>query len=532
MCGICGFYGKKNKQLLEGMVGILSHRGPDDCGFYIDDAISLGHRRLSIIDLSPSGRQPLENEDSSITLVFNGEIYNFKELKKNLLAKGHKFRSKTDSEVIVHLYEELGEDFLAELNGMFALAIWDKKARKLILARDRIGIKPLYYTLTKNRFIFASEIKAILKDEEVRKEINPEGFDLFMAFQCIPNNSTMFKGIRKVPPAEMLIFQKGKINFKKYWELTKKDIGLKNYKETIKDLLSDSTAKRLISDVPLGVLLSGGLDSSSLVALASQVKQTPLETFSVGFGEASDELAYAKIVADKFKTNHHEFIVRPETVENLLDKIVWHMDEPLADGGALATFLVSEVIREQVKVVLVGEGSDEVFGGYSWHKLANLPAAFLPYSLRRKLYFYLTTFYKGKNKKPLRDSYALFDQTKDANLFRKMSDFEIKRILPNSLLMKVDKMTMAHSIEARVPFLDHRIIEYLYSLSFKMPPGRIVGKKIIKDIFKDILPEPILRRRKQGFILPMNKWLLGDMKNFAKDTVLNSKLYFPLCQYK
>jgi asparagine synthase (glutamine-hydrolysing) len=527
MCGICGFYGKKDRSLLEGMTKTLAHRGPDDQGFYEDEFVSLGHRRLSIIDLSPAGHQPIQNEDGSMQLVFNGEIYNFKELKSDLAAKGHKFRSKTDSEVIVHLYEEFGDDFLKYLNGMFGLCLWDKKEKKLILARDRIGIKPLYYTQTKNRFLFASEIKSILKDREIKKEISPEGFDIFMAFQCIPNNSTMFRGIEKVPPANMLVFQDGRIQLKQYWKPEPKEIELKNITEKIKDLLTDSVKLRLISDVPLGVLLSGGLDSSALVALASKIKQEPLETFSVGFGEANDELPYAKIVAKRFNTNHHEFIVRPKSLEGLLDKIVWHMDEPLADGGAVATYLVSEIVKDQVKVVLVGEGSDEVFGGYSWHKLANFPVNLLPYSLKRKFYFYLTTFYKGQKRNIFRDPYALFDKPADSNLFKRMSDFELKSILPNSLLMKVDKMTMAHSIEARVPFLDHRIIEYMYSLSFSLSPEKIVGKKLIKKIFTNILPEPVLRRRKHGFLIPMNKWLLGDMKEFAQDVLFNSKMYFP-----
>jgi len=531
MCGICGFCNFKEPGLIGKMTNALLHRGPDDHGFYEDELVSLGHRRLSVIDLSERAREPLQNEDGSMQLVFNGEIYNFEEIRKFLETKGHRFSSNTDSEVVVHAYEEFGDAFVNRFNGMFAFALWDKKERKLILVRDRIGIKPLYYTQTKNRFLFASEIKAILKDSEVDRKINIDGFNLFMAFQCIPDNCTMFKGIEKIPPGHILIFKEGNIVLKKYWQLEKGGINLVKHTQQVKDLLIDSVRLRLKSDVPVGVLLSGGIDSSILVSIASKFSSKQLKTFTVGFGKHDDEFGYANIVAKKFDTQHYEFMVRPMDLKNLLNKIVYHMDEPLADGGAIANYLVSETVRSEVKVILVGEGSDEIFGGYKWHKLSCLPFNFLPEIAKRKLYFYLTTFCTNNKEIPfnflVQRFNDLLEKNRKHNFFNKMSQFELKHILPNSLLMKVDKMTMAHSIEARVPFLDHRVIEYLYNLSLTLRPEKIVGKRIIKEAFKDNLPKIIIKRRKHGFIVPIGEWLRNDLKDFAEDILLYSKTFYP-----
>ena len=533
MCGICGFYGRKDKKLLDGMMGVLAHRGPDDEGTYEDNFVSLGHRRLSIIDLSQQAREPLTNEDGSIQLIFNGEIYNFEALRKILESCGHRFLSNTDAEVVVHAYEEFGDGFIKRLNGMFAFCIWDRKNKKLLLARDRIGIKPLYYAKTKDRFLFASEAKSILKDDNIDRRVSRQGFGVYMAFQCIPGDFTMFDAIKKVPPAHTLTLKDGIITLNKYWELERTDINIKkDYVEKIKDLLTDSVRLRLISDVPLGVLLSGGLDSSILTALAARSRGEPVQTFSVGFGQASDELPYAKIVAEKFKTKHHELIIKPESIEDMLSEIVWHMDEPLADGGAIATYFACRALKSKVKVVLVGEGSDEIFGGYSWHRLSCGPFNLLPYQLKKRIYFYLTTFYKGGDCTIFDNFSRAFENflslDSQDNLFEKMSQFEVKHILPNSLLMKVDKMTMAHSIEARVPFLDHRIVEYMYNLSHALGPGEIVGKKIIRKCFGSILPQEVLRRKKHGFILPVNKWLFSDIKDFVRDVLMNKRKFFPV----
>jgi len=531
MCGICGFYGKQNKKLLEEMTGALLHRGPDDYGFYEDSLVSLGHRRLSIIDLSQRGRQPMQNEDGSIQLVFNGEIYNFRELRKELVAKGHIFASNTDSEVVIHAYEQWGQGCVERFNGMFAFALWDTKNKKLLLVRDRIGIKPLYYARTKNRFIFASELKALIKDKDIDRGLNSEKVNIFMAFQCIRDDSTVFNDVNKLKPGHMLIFQNEKVEIERYWQLKKNpQYNSKEYVNKLKELLVDSVRLRLVSDVPLGVLLSGGLDSSILTALASKLSSDKIQTFSVGFGETSDEFAYAKIVAEKFDTKHNEVVVTPYSLRGLLDKITYSLDEPLADGGAFATYLAAEALKSQVKVLLVGEGSDELFGGYSWHSLACFPLSLLPYQVKKKVYFYLTTFYQGNDRKVFNDFSNIFDHLFEsdlkANFFSKMSAFETKYILPNSLLMKVDKMTMAHSIEARVPFLDHRIVEVAYNLSLGLSPINIVSKKIPKALFKEMLPRAILKRKKHGFILPVQKWLFGDLKSYAQDVLLNSRSVF------
>ena len=513
------------------MCDVIKHRGPDQHGIYIDDLVSLGQRRLSIIDLSENGRQPLFNENRTIVLICNGEIYNFKELREELVNKGHIFKSNSDSEVIIHAYEEHKEECVKNFRGMFAFALYDIKERKLILVRDRFGIKPLYYAKTKERFLFASEIKSMLQDQALPRQINYLGYDLYLAFQCIPSEETMFKGINKLGPGQILTFKDGDYSIKKYWNFPtlKNSSEEHNLTEILRkefDLLSESVKIHLISDVPVGILLSGGLDSSSVVGLIRAKDREKIKTFTVGFGRSDDELSFAKKVSEHFNTEHQEFIVKPKLIPAVLEKIVWHMDEPLADGGAIPTFLVSQVLKSLVKVILVGEGGDETFGGYNWYKLSVFPLQILPASIKRRLYFYLTTFcyqWRGKKDNVYNKFRGMFNQEiKDKkNIFQlQMSLFEIKNILPNSLLMKVDKMTMAHSIEARVPFLDHRLVEYLFST-----PGRfsqkIIEKKELRTMMKNILPREILTRKKQGFILPTNQWLRNDLRDFCYDKLVS-----------
>ena len=325
MCGIFGFTGRKDNQYLQEMAKALIHRGPDDQGFYEDDYMSMGQRRLSIIDLSPNGRQPMSNESSTIWVTVNGEIYNYRDLKAELLSRGHLFRSSSDSEVVVHAYEEYGEDFLLKLEGMFALALWDSRKRKLILSRDRIGIKPLYYAQTSNRLIFASEIKAILRDTSVRREVNEASFWRYLAFQCDISNETMFKGIYKLEPGSLLILENNELVIKKYWSLGKGGLE-KTSEDQVSAALVNAVNSHLVSDVPVGVLLSGGLDSSSIVAIMHEQQVKNIETFTVGFGQPDDEFNDAKLVADRFKTRHHELLIEAGDLKNLLNKIVWHMD--------------------------------------------------------------------------------------------------------------------------------------------------------------------------------------------------------------
>ncbi|MFA4842509.1 MAG: asparagine synthase (glutamine-hydrolyzing) [Candidatus Omnitrophota bacterium] len=515
MCGICGFYGDKNSELLKGMARVIMHRGPDDEGFYESDKVSLAHRRLSIIDLSPSARQPMHNEDSSIWIVVNGEVYNYKDLRQDLISRGHKFASLSDSEVVVHAYEEWGEDFVSRLSGMFAFVLWDKNKDKLILVRDRLGIKPLYYAQSSRGFLFASEIKSILQDGFLKRQLNRKGFWQYLAFQCIITDETMFEGVYKLEPATILTFQQGKITRRKYWELQKPV--KESSEQEVFAALKDAISSHLVSDVPVGVLLSGGLDSSSLVAIMHEQGVNNIETFTVGFGEPDDEFTFAGVVADKFNTKHHEIKIVPQNLKAALSKIVWHMDEPLSDGGAIATYLAAEKIKEFVKVVLVGEGGDEALGGYNWYRLSAFPFNLMPFALRKEIYFYLTTYYRGALREPQEVFLGRFDG-KDSFL-DSVVNFEINYILPNSLLMKVDKMTMAHALEARVPFLDYKFLQIAYGLKNSKKVSLFTTKKALRRIMSGLLPQDILKRRKHGFMLPVYKLLTGDLKDFTYDIV-------------
>src|SRR3989338_6635270 len=528
MCGICGFYGRKDRPLLEAMAGVLIHRGPDDSGFYEDELVSLGHRRLSIIDLSPQGRQPMANEDNTVWLVFNGEIYNFQDLRAELENKGHSFRSHTDSEVILHSYEEYGLDCVDNFRGMFAFALWDTKKRRLVICRDRIGKKPLYYWQNGERLLFASEIKSLLCCREILREVNRDGFYSFLSFQYVPGVETAVKNIFRVPPGNMLIAENGTVKLREYWSIRKivnsgGDISPDKAIERMGHLLEESVSLRLVSDVPLGVLLSGGLDSSSITALISRSGVKSIKTFSAGFGEESDEFKYARIVSGEFNAEHREFIVRPDNLSLMLKKIIWHMDEPIADGGAFATYMISEVVKEYVKVILVGEGADELFAGYSWHRLAGAGFALVPGAIKNRAYFYLNTFYRGKKNQP--DIYHGFEERFNLKGVRRdflsrMMFFELENLLPNCLLMKVDKMTMAHSLEARAPFLDHKLIEFAAALPAGFKIRGCTNKYILRKFMEKKLPPEIVNRKKRGFLVPITKWLNGELKEYAEDILL------------
>ncbi len=528
MCGICGFYGRKDRQLLEAMANSLLHRGPDDSGFYEDELVGLGHRRLSIIDLSPQGKQPMANEDDTLRLVFNGEIYNFRDLRVDLENKGHIFKSHTDSEVILHSYEEYGLECVDNFRGMFAFALWDRRKRRLVLCRDRIGKKPLYYWQDGRGLIFASEIKSLLCCRDIPRQVNQEGFYSFLAFQYVPGVQTAVKDVFRVPPGNMLIVENGRVSLREYWSIRKvvnsrEDNSPDQNIERMGCLLEESVRLRLVSDVPLGILLSGGLDSSSITALISRSGAKSIRTFSAGFGEESDELKYARTVSREFNTEHREFIVRPDNLALTLKKIVWHMDEPIADGGAFATYMIAETVRQYVKVILVGEGADELFAGYSWHRLAGPGFAFVPQALKNRAYFYLNTFYRRQNKQP--DIYKEFKQRFNLegcrrDFLSRMMFFELENLLPDCLLMKVDKMTMAHSLEARAPFLDHKLVELAAALPVKFKIRDSVNKYILRKFMEDKLPAEIVNRKKRGFLVPITKWLNGGLKKYAEDMLL------------
>lgn len=526
MCGICGFVNYRDDKLLGRMTQTLSHRGPDNDGFFVSPDVSFGHRRLSIIDLSDKGKQPMFNEDKTVAIILNGEIFNFPELRERLIKEGHKFRSKTDTETIVHSYEQYGIEKTASLlRGFFSFALWDNKKKILFLVRDRIGVKPLYYFQENQNLFFASEIKAILENREIKRKINERAYKQYLVFQATLGEQTMFEGIKKVPPATIITFKGEKIVKTKYWELKKDEkiskIPGEEKTGRLKDLLLDSVESRLLSDVPLGVLLSGGLDSSSIVALMSELGREKIKTFSVGFGEPDDELKYARLVADRFKTDHKEIIIKPKEIQKVLTEIVWHQDEPLADGGGIATYLTAKEVSKYVKVVLVGEGGDELFGGYSWYKLGLSQSRIVPEEIRKRIYFYLTTF---SRQGIYPDFKKIFDKKED-NFLSKMIKFEVENILPNSLCMKVDKMMSAFGLEAREPFLDHKLAEFCFSLPVEDRVNFNSGKVLFRKVMEDALPNEILKRRKHGFLLPTGKWLNGKLKGFAKETLLSKQSY-------
>lgn len=558
MCGICGIYGIEDKALIERMLYVLKHRGPDDSGIYTDDNISMGHARLSIIDLTEKGRQPMSNEDGNIWLSVNGEIYNFLELRAELEKKGHRFYSNSDSEAIIHTYEEYGLDFANKLRGMFALALYDKDKKRLILARDPIGKKPLYYYFDGEVLTFASEIKAIL-EAEIKREIDKDALCAYLAYQYTLGERTLFKGIKKMLPGNMLILEQGKLKIQKYWDIKENLIhaGEDYFVKKLRALLEESTRLRMVADVPVGAFLSGGIDSSAVVALARPHVENDFHTFSVGF-ETFSEQEYAKIVSQHLNTEHHELIITADMVAKDLPKIAWHYDEPLGDAAIINNYYLSREARKYVKVVLAGEGGDELFAGYPNYQ-RNLK---INYMLRIPLLKFMAKNFmnlmpeggtrNGSNKLKRIKRYAKFfmDSTLESahlNTTREMSDDEIreisdltpfninslavypqnlqtalgrmqavdcKNLLPEKFLMKADKGTMANSVEERLPLLDREVIEFAFSIPprLKIKKGR--EKYILRKAVEDLLPEEIINRPKMGFGTTVGHWMeneLGEM---------------------
>ncbi len=557
MCGIFGFTGTNDLKLLKKMGNVIKYRGPDDVGYYIDNFISMGVRRLSIIDLK-TGHQPIHNEDESLWIVFNGEIYNYKDLRDYLVKKGHKFYTKTDTEVILHAFEEYGPNCVQKLNGMFGFAIWDSKNNSLFIARDRIGIKPVHYALINNELFFASEIKSILENKNYNPKVSDEGLNALLSYRFVPAPLTMFEGIKKLKPGCYLIFKDKKITIKKYWYLSINPV-INNEKEALKkieNLFSDSVKKRLISDVPLGSFLSGGIDSSSIVAFMSKYASSPVKTFSVGFGDKNDELSYARKVSEVFNTEHYELLVTSET-SKFLEKLTWHLDEPLADATIIPTYLISKFARKYVKVVLSGEGGDELFAGYKKYiqllRLNNLTKV-VPYRIKqkfpiisknpvvRRFCLYL------KNSNNICEGYnvysKVFDEEEKKELFRKNISnnklniyprcklpnlnsillFDINYWLPDDLLIKGDRMMMAASIEGRFPFLDHRFVEYCVKIHPRMKIKGFQSKYLLKKLMKNKLPKEIIRRRKQGFTVPIKSWLKNELNDLAEELLLDKNI--------
>lgn len=579
MCGIAGVIqpesrGSVDLEVLRRMNKSLTHRGPDDEGYYLKGPVGLAMRRLKIIDLE-GGHQPLSNETGDVWTIFNGEIYNFRELRDELTAKGHRFRTATDTEVIVHLYEEKGEDFVGRLRGMFAIALWDEQAQKLLLVRDRIGIKPLHYWFQEGALAFASEIKALLEYPAVGREVSLPALNDYLSFLYIPAPRTIYQEIQKLPPGHLARYQQGKFEIRSYWDFgdfIERGRDEEEWIELLRRALRESVQAHLVSDVPLGAFLSGGMDSSTVVAWMSQAASEPVKTYSIGFPDSRfNELPYAQQVAKRFRTEHHEERVEPGAFE-LLPKIVSAFDEPFADSSAIPTYLVSRFARRHVTVALSGDGGDELFGGYLWtqkeiwlERFRRLPAffgkgtasLFLPQGYRplREKGFWnaVRRFYYDAALSPP-ESYArramcfqpwmvsgllapsvleevsqegslvlirsFFEKSADRSLIDQFLYLDSKIYLPDDLLTKVDRMSMAHSLEVRVPLLDHKLAELAFSIPHRFKMKSRTTKYILKRAMQDLLPRAILRQRKQGFSIPLERWFRNELHSFARKILL------------
>ncbi len=574
MCGIFSIYyfdkdHQVNQQMVADATNTMIHRGPDDCGFFVLENIGLGHRRLSIIDLS-SGHQPMTNEDGNIVIVYNGEIYNYQEIRQGLRSKGHVFRTNCDTEVIVHAYEEWGTDCLHQFNGMFAFTLWDNRSKKLWVVRDRIGIKPLYYYVDKNVFICASEIKAILKTGLVRSELNENVLDAYFSVGYVPGPETMFKKIRKVLPGHFLLVSEEGIQQYEYWdfaEIYEEEIKEQQARGKIEALLTDCVRKRLISDVPVGAFLSGGLDSSVVVALMSNlISPEPVNTFTVAYHQGYSENQYANIVAEQFNTNHHVFYLDPDDFQDSIKTLLNFAEEPIVEPAAIALYHIAKLARENAIVLLSGEGSDEVFAGYYLYNfMAHLEKArrLIPDNIRRLCPRLGTLLPSLKHKKyldwlklPLENGYQgtssylspslkkelyhpdfmsskshyleeqfdrYFERVKTRDPLSRMLYVDTKTWLVDDLLVKADKMTMAASIELRVPFLDHRLVETAFALPSRLKLKKTQGKYLVKKIAEKYLPERIIYRKKMGFPVPTNDWFRGKLIGYVEDVANDLK---------
>lgn len=580
MCGIVGKLALDPPapvapELVSRMLATIRHRGPDDEGAYINGPVALGGCRLAIIDLSPHGHQPMTNEDASIWMVFNGEIYNFQELKADLEARGHRFRSRCDSEVVIHLYEEFGVNCLGHLRGMYAFAIWDTRDRSLFLARDRLGKKPLHYYHDGKVFLFASEPKAILLDPDVRTAPDPEAIHYYLTYGYVPSPLSAFRGFQKLAPAHYLLLRNGAARVERYWRLHYGRKGARTEPELceeIRERLREAVRLRMVSDVPLGALLSGGIDSSAIVAMMSELGGGPVKTFSIGFEEQDyDELKYARLVAQRFGTDHHECIVKPDGIE-MLSHLVWYYNEPYADSSALPTFYLSKLARLHVTVALSGDGGDENFAGYlryvtirrsqqlhrlPWWVKRSLAAAsrVVPNSLSPRHILqrgkrFVTDLNQGPCYRYARflsyfadllkaDLYTpefractstldsldpLLDALKSSDapdLLEAALDADVSLYLPDDLLVKMDIASMANSLEVRSPLLDHRFMEFVATIPSHQKVHRGVTKYIFRKSLEGILPREVIHRGKMGFEVPIKHWFRNELRGLAIEVLLD-----------
>ncbi|MEW6129333.1 MAG: asparagine synthase (glutamine-hydrolyzing) [Acidobacteriota bacterium] len=588
MCGICGIVGTPDEPLIKNMLAAIAHRGPDDEGIFIADAaegerVGLGHRRLSIIDLSSAGHEPMTDERRELWLTYNGEIYNFKEVRKELEKRGHKFKSDSDAEVVIYAYREWGLNSLALLNGMFAFALWDARDNSLLVARDRLGIKPLYYADTPAGFAFASEIKALLTIPNFKREVDLESLDQFLTFLWTPDPNTIFQGVKKLPPGHFLIYKNGKTEVREYWDVAFHEddtLSEPEWIERVREQIERSTRLQMIADVPLGAFLSGGIDSSSIVALMCGMSEQKVTTYTFGFKSEDlkydileDDVKYAREVGAKFATDYHEDFFEPQVME-LLPKLVYHLDEPVADPAVITSFLICKAARERLTVLLSGMGGDEVFAGYPRHLAVRLADAYnlIPSFISRPLVAAMPASVPGKfnavfrnTKKlarsaelPLRERYlgfgTYFNETEKQDLYanamrekttgfdamrahqkyfdkvagedfvNQMLYIDLKTFLPCLNLTYTDKTSMANSLEVRVPLLDHDLVELAARIPARLKIKGLTRKYILKKAAESWLPRNIIYRKKAGFSAPLRAWLRRDLRDMVEDLLSESNI--------
>ncbi|HVF89088.1 MAG TPA: asparagine synthase (glutamine-hydrolyzing) [Blastocatellia bacterium] len=581
MCGICGVVGNADEQLIRSMLAPIAHRGPDDEGVFVSETsaggrVGLGHRRLSIIDLSPAGHEPMADDSRRIWLTFNGEIYNFRQVRRELESLGHRFRSETDAEVIIYAYKEWGAGCLARLNGMFAFAIWDARDESLLLARDRLGIKPLYYADTPSGFGFASEIKALLAVPGFERAVDLAALDQFMTFLWTPDPGTVFRGVSKLPPGHYLVYRDGRAEISRYWDLHfEEDDSLSEdeWAERVRAQVSESVRAQMVADVPLGAFLSGGLDSSAIVALMVETATRKITTYTFGFKSddlrydiLEDDVKYARIMGERLRTDYHEEFLEPSVME-LLPKLVHHMDEPVADPAIITSYLICRSASERLTVLLSGMGGDEVFAGYPRHLAVRIAGAYnlIPQFVSRPLVAALPGSRPGRftalfrNTKKLARSAALpererylgfgtyfgedekralysgemsdragqfdpysehrkyFESVAGEDFINQMLYVDMKTFLPCLNLAYTDKTSMASSMEVRVPLLDHELIELSARIPARLKLKGLTRKYIFKRAAESWLPREIIHRKKAGFSAPLRAWLVRDLRDMVED---------------
>jgi asparagine synthase (glutamine-hydrolysing) len=580
VCGIAGIVRWDRRPVLEreirAMCGAMVHRGPDDEGIYLGDGVAIGMRRLSIIDLS-NGHQPVSNEDGSVWIVFNGEIYNYQALRRDLIARGHTFRTNSDTETIVHLYEEYGAGCVDHLRGMFGFAIWDTRKREMLLARDRLGIKPLYYADRDGELLFASELKPILQIEGVGRSLNWQAVGHLFTYLATPGDQSIVDGVKKLEPARVAVARPGRpLQIQRYWDVTfepddKATEG--ELVEQLREILNESVVLHQVSDVPVGAFLSGGIDSSAVVAMMAKPAAGRLKTFSIGFAEAGfDELAHARAVAKQFGTDHYDLVLRPDAVQ-IVEDLTWYLDEPFGDTSAIPTYMVSKLAAEHVKVVLSGDGGDELFAGYDKYvvegreraydhlpgvvkRAAGAVGAMMPHGMKGRRFLRHLAL-KGTNR--YLDAQSLFHSDEMPSLFQKGAFEQISKpttqnphpktlgcgrwdvgltparpdwlsaiqyrdlhhYLPLDILTKVDRMTMAHSLEARPPLLDHKLVEFAATIPARFRLNGRTTKYLFKQAMRGVLPDAIIDRQKHGFAVPIARWFRGELAGFARDVLLS-----------